>query len=50
MASRIISWQQLVQETDPNWQRKLQRPYWYEFSNGRRFDWNGDKIYTQTSV
>lgn len=35
--SRIISWQQLVLEADPEyWQRK-NRPMKYEFSNGRRF-------------
>lgn len=35
--TRILSWQQLVQESDPDYQRLLQRPVIYEFSNGRTF-------------
>jgi hypothetical protein len=35
--TRIISWQQLVQDADPDWNRLKQRPWIYEFSTGRRF-------------
>lgn len=35
--TRIISWQQVVIENDPNWQRNYTRPMNYEFSNGRLF-------------
>lgn len=35
--TRIISWQQQVQEADPNWQRDRLRPVIYKFSNGRSF-------------
>lgn len=35
--TRILSWQQLVQEADPDWNRAKQRPWIYQFSNGRRF-------------
>lgn len=35
--SRTLSWQQLVQESDPDWARKYQRPIAYEFSNGKTF-------------
>ena len=37
MATRILSWQQIVQENDPNWLRGFTRPWVYEFSNGRLF-------------
>jgi len=43
--TRIISFQQLVQEADPNWNRAKQRPWIYSFSNGRRFLGRPD-IYT----
>lgn len=35
--TRILSWQQQVQEADPNWLRDSLRPVIYQFSNGRRF-------------
>lgn len=35
--TRILSWQQMVQEADPNWTRLLAQPVIYEFSNGRAF-------------
>lgn len=50
MASRTISWQQVVEEADPNWQRDKLRPKWYYFSNGKIFKWNGPGIYTQTTT
>lgn len=40
--TRIISFQQLVQEADPAWNRLKQRPWIYEFSNTRRFLWRPD--------
>lgn len=43
--TRIISWQQLVQDADPDWQRLKMRPWVYEFSNGRRFLWDPN-VYT----
>lgn len=36
-ATRIISFQQQVLETDPNYYLQLQRPVIYTFSNGRQF-------------
>jgi len=47
VASRTISWQQLVQEADPDWLRKYQRYWIYEFSDGSHWDWRPD-IYTTT--
>lgn len=35
--TRQISFLQLVQEADPNYQQGQQRPWIYEFSNGRLF-------------
>lgn len=35
--TRIISWQQLVTEADPNWSRLNRQPVIYEFSSGRAF-------------
>lgn len=35
--TRLISWQQVVVETDPNYWQAKTRPWNYEFSNGRRF-------------
>jgi hypothetical protein len=35
--TRIISWQQLVLEADPNWQKAYRSPWVYDFSNGRLF-------------
>lgn len=43
--TRILSWQQQVQEADPKWQQGYYKPWWYEFSNGRRFLWDS-KTYT----
>jgi len=43
--TRIISWQQLVQDADPDWNRLKQRPWIYQFSTGRRFLGRPD-IYT----
>lgn len=43
--SRTLSWQQLVQEADPDWARKYQRPVCYVFSNGRKFVWD-PQVYT----
>jgi hypothetical protein len=43
--TRIISWLQKVQEADPDWQKKLIRPWIYEFSNGRRF-YKDPNVYT----
>lgn len=43
--TRIISYQQLVVEADPDWQRLKQRPWIYQFSTGRRFLGRPD-IYT----
>jgi hypothetical protein len=39
MPTRLISWQQLVQEADPDWQREKSRPVMFRFSNGRQFTW-----------
>lgn len=35
--TRILSWQQLVQDADPDWQKLNLRPVIYKFSNGRKF-------------
>ena len=35
--TRILSWQQWVLESDPNWRRLSLQPWVYEFSNGRLF-------------
>lgn len=35
--TRLISFQQVVIEADPDYQKLLLRPVIYEFSNGRRF-------------
>lgn len=35
--TRILSWQQLVQEADPDFQRARLQPWVYSFSNGRLF-------------
>lgn len=35
--TRILSWQQMVIEADPNWSREYRQPIVYEFSNGRVF-------------
>lgn len=37
MSTRILSWQQIVTESDPDWSYENQRPWIYRFSNGRRF-------------
>lgn len=38
--TRIISWRQVIQDADPQWQREQQRPWNFDFSNGRLFYWN----------
>jgi hypothetical protein len=43
--TRIISWQQVTQDADQDWNRQKQRPWIYQFSTGRRFLWRPD-IYT----
>jgi len=35
--TRIISFQQLCEQADQFWLRGLVTPWWYEFSNRRRF-------------
>ena len=35
--TRILSWQQMVIDADPNWTRLSLQPWIYEFSNGRLF-------------
>lgn len=35
--TRILSWQQIVLENDPNFRRQSLQPVVYEFSNGRLF-------------
>jgi hypothetical protein len=35
--TRILSWQQLVLEADPGFERAKRQPWVYTFSNGRRF-------------
>jgi hypothetical protein len=35
--TRILSWQQMVEENDPDYYKRLLRAITYEFSNGRRF-------------
>lgn len=38
--TRILSWQQLVLEADPDWRRLSLQPWVFDFSNGRLFvDW-----------
>lgn len=37
MPTRILSWQQLVLENDPDWVRRSLNPAVWEFSNGRIF-------------
>ena len=37
MPTRLISWQQIVLENDPDWVRLSLNPVVWEFSNGRRF-------------
>lgn len=32
-------------EADPNWNQGMFRPWWYEFSNRRRFVWDPN-VYT----
>lgn len=36
-ATRILSWNQLVREADPNYTRLSLQPWCYEFSSGRLF-------------
>lgn len=35
--TRILNWRQMVLEADPYYQQDLTRPWWFEFSNRRRF-------------
>lgn len=35
--TRILNWRQMVLEADPYYQQDLVRPWWFEFSNRRRF-------------
>jgi hypothetical protein len=35
--SRTLNWQQQVTNADPNWTKSYQRPWVYQFSNGRLF-------------
>lgn len=35
--TRILSWEQMCFEADPDFRRLSLRPWVYEFSNGRRF-------------
>jgi len=46
-SSRTLSWQQLVESSDPNWIKGLTRPWVYQFSNGRLF-YADPNIYTDT--
>lgn len=43
--TRILSWQQQVVNADPRWQYGLYHPWTYQFSNGRRFQWDPN-VYT----
>lgn len=45
--TRILSWQQQVQNADPAWTKSYQRPWVYQFSNGRLFYFD-PQIYTDT--
>jgi hypothetical protein len=45
--SKTLSWQNLVQQADPNWLKGLTRPITYEFSNGRIF-YADPSVYTDT--
>lgn len=38
MPTRILSWQQMVLEADPDWVRNSLNPLVWEFSNGRLFE------------
>lgn len=44
-STRILSWQQEVLYADPNWNQLRLRPWVYEFSNGRTFEWDPN-VYT----
>jgi len=35
--TRLLNWRQMVTEADPYYQTDLTRPWWFEFSNRRRF-------------
>lgn len=48
MPTRILSWQQLVLENDPDWIRGSLNPIVWEFSNGRRF-MDPTQLYSFTS-
>lgn len=43
--TRIISFQQVVLDADPDWQQKRIRPWIYEMSNGRLF-YKDPNVYT----
>lgn len=35
--TRILNWRQMCTEADPYYQQDVTRPWWFEFSNRRRF-------------
>lgn len=47
--TRILSWNQIVRENDPNYTRLSLQPWVYEFSNGRLFV-DTLPVYTPTST
>lgn len=47
--TRILSWNQMVREADPNYTRQSLQPWVYEFSNGRLFV-DSLPLYTGTST
>lgn len=47
--TRILSWQQRVVKADPEWNQGMFRPWWYEFSNKRRFLWDAN-VYTDPAT
>lgn len=49
MSTRIISWEQVVLEADPDYRLRKRRPMKYEFSNGRRF-YDTDPVYIGVGV
>lgn len=49
MATRILSFLQLVREADPGYSISSRRPWVYQFSNGRRF-YDTDPVYTPYAI
>jgi hypothetical protein len=47
--TRILSFQQMVTEADPNWSKDRLKSVAYEMSNGRQFFFN-NQTYTTTST